>query len=251
MYFGVIDLNDVLRMEEMYQDKEVEKCLLDNYKLLEQGILPKSYINKPLPQYLGSPFTGKYIDIRNKYINKFGFPLFAENWVKPLAKWIGNRPCLEIMAGSGYLSYALNKYGVNIKATDNYSWQKKLDMTQKYYRVENMDAVEAVLKYGKDVKFVICSWPYMDNTAFRALMAMERVNFNCRMIYIGEGYAGCTADDNFFEYQEVCNVEGFNKAVSAYRSWTGVHDYPELCKTKITKEEWDKMQKDLKKDNLV
>ena len=156
--------------------------------------------------------------------------MFAENWVKPLARWIGNRPCLEIMAGSGYFSYALSKYGCNVKATDNYSWKESFSLMNKYIPVENLDCLEAIKKYGKDVKFIICSWPYMDNKANECLLLMRKVNPKCRMIYVGEDMSGCTANNAFFNNLEECYVKGFDDAVSEYRRWDSIHDSIRLIK---------------------
>lgn len=212
--------------------KKLDKNLMDNFKLLKSGVLPKKYIKgrlfkiiKPgLSQEIGKPFW------RDVYIGAFGFPLFAENWVKPLARWIGNRPCLEIMAGSGYFSYALSKYGCNVKATDNYSWKESFSLMNKYIPVENLDCLEAIKKYGKDVKFIICSWPYMDNKANECLLLMRKVNPKCRMIYVGEDMSGCTANNAFFNNLEECYVKGFDDAVSEYRRWDSIHDSIRLIK---------------------
>ncbi|MBS4199128.1 hypothetical protein KHA93_05595 [Bacillus sp. FJAT-49732] len=46
------------------------------------------------------------------------------DWVHHLAKWIGTRKCLEVMAGYGYLARLLNYFGVDIIATDNYHLMK-------------------------------------------------------------------------------------------------------------------------------
>lgn len=233
--FDYSQIDSMLKGNDIDYDeyvKKLDKNLMDNFKLLKSGVLPKKYINgrlfkiiKPgLSQEIGKPFW------RDVYIGAFGFPLFAENWVKPLARWIGNRPCLEIMAGSGYFSYALSKYGCNVKATDNYSWKESFSLMNKYIPVENLDCLEAIKKYGKDVKFIICSWPYMDNKANECLLLMRKVNPKCRMIYVGEDMSGCTANNAFFNNLEECYVKGFDDAVSEYRRWDSIHDSIRLIK---------------------
>lgn len=233
--FDYSQIDSMLKGNDIDYDeyvKKLDKNLMDNFKLLKSGVLPKKYIKgrlfkiiKPgLSQEIGKPFW------RDVYIGAFGFPLFAENWVKPLARWIGNRPCLEIMAGSGYFSYALSKYGCNVKATDNYSWKESFSLMNKYIPVENLDCLEAIKKYGKDVKFIICSWPYMDNKANECLLLMRKVNPKCRMIYVGEDMSGCTANNAFFNNLEECYVKGFDDAVSEYRRWDSIHDSIRLIK---------------------
>lgn len=206
---------------------KVNQSLCDNYTMLKKGQIPKSYVALPLEMCLPWGSAVGYINWRDKYVKDIGFPLIAEDWVKPLAKWIGDRPCLEIMAGTGFLSYALFLYGVDIKATDNYSWNKHFT---NFKEVENIDCLEAVKIYGKDVKFIICSWPYMDEMAYNSLVMMREINPKCRMIYIGEDWGGCTASDKFFEIAEECEVDGFNQAVSKYRRWSGLHDRVKLYK---------------------
>lgn len=211
-----------------YQIEQMVKMnLAENLKKLKAWKIPESYIDTVLPSIIYNA-DRSYINMRSEYIKTSGFALLAQNWIKPLAKWIGDRPCLEVMAGTGMLAYALKKNGVNIIATDNYSWENKFDSIHR--KVIRMDAIEAVKRYGEKVKFIICSWPYMDNTAYQILMTMRQVNPKCRMIYIGESWGGCTADDAFFDAVEECNVTGFEEAVSKYRRWEGIHDYIQLVK---------------------
>ena len=211
-------------------ETKLNENLKENFNLLVNGQLPKEYIGGPIMQFLDSlPYTeGLPVSWRRKYTENIGFPLFAENWVKPLAKWIGDRPCLEVMAGSGFLSYALSLYGCNIKSTDNFTWFPRFNKI--YYNVEQMDCIEAIEKYGKDVKFILISWPYMDNDAYRCLKTMRTINPSCRMIYIGEDIGGCTADNLFFENLIECDVKSFREAVKKYRRWQGVSDSVWLIK---------------------
>lgn len=205
--------------------KTTKRMLKQNYDLLKQGVLPKSYYCRNVELVYDE--TPVHINWRDLYCREFGFTLLSEDWIKPLATWIGDRPCLEIMAGTGYLTKFLSDYGVKIKATDNYSWNNYF---RNFNNVEKLDAIQAIEKYGKDVKFIICSWPYMDDTAYRCLLKMREVNPSCRMIYIGEWEMGCTADEKFFEAVEECQVQGFYDAVKNYSKWYGLHDAVYLLK---------------------
>ena len=205
-------------------DVKFTPILTHNFNLLSKGKLTKTFGNRIVTSIIGDPFHGAYTNWREKYVQNFGFVLYSKDWIKPLSKWIGDRPCLEIMAGSGMLSYFLSLYGVKIRATDNFSWKNTSWFIKNEFSVENLDCIEAIRKYGRDVKFVICSWPYMDNNAFLCLQEMRKVNPKCRMIYIGEGMGGCTANDNFFETAEYIDLNTFDKAVSKYSIWEGIHD---------------------------
>lgn len=216
---------------EEYETK-FNETMKKNLELLKSGKLPKNYMGGgPMPQYLYTLPTdnrGLPVSWRGKYIDNIGFPLYAEDWVKPLAKWIGDRPCLEIMAGTGFFSYALSLYGCKVIATDDFSWKPKFQNI--FYQIENLDCIEAIKKYGKNVKFILCSWPYMDDNAYNCLMLMREINPKCRMIYIGEDWGGCTASDKFFDAIQVLDLKGFNEAVMDYRRWQGIHDFISLIK---------------------
>ena len=48
-----------------------------------------------------------------------GFVRVFRKWTNPLAKFIGDRKVLEVMAGNGMLAYTLKRSGIDIIATDN------------------------------------------------------------------------------------------------------------------------------------
>ena len=158
--------------------------------------------------------------LRSDFIKTIGFTLISNDWIKPLSQWIGDRKCLEVMAGTGSLSFALQQQGIDIIATDDFSWEGSSnwnDNNNYWTEIEHIDATKAVEKYGKDIDIIIISWPYMDDTAHRILQSMRKVNLNCIMIFIGEGMGGCTADDEFFEaIQEIENTE-FEQVVSNFK----------------------------------
>jgi len=188
--------------------------------------IPSSY-----PDYLFNNFN-KW-SLRDKFIKQMGFSLMSLDWIIPLSKWIGSRKCLEVMSGTGSLSFALQQQGINIMATDDFSWtgEDNWNQSKNYWtNIEGIDAIEAVKKYGKDVNVIIMSWPYMDDIAHKVLQEMREVNSFCTMIFIGEGYGGCTASDEFFDNIVEIEDESFNDAVKEYKQWWGIHDYPQLVK---------------------
>ena len=215
--------------EERLEEENKIKILRDNYEILKQGKLPKTFKYRFLPQFECDVFKGEYINWRDKYVKEFGFPLLSEDWIKPLARWIGDRPCLEVMAGKGILTYFLRQYGVKIRATDNFSWREQSWFKNNNF-VEELDCVEAVKKYGNKVLFILCSWPYMDDNAYKVLMTMRRINPKCRMIYIGEWMGGCTANEQFFEEMQVEDLKTFYDAIKKYSCWESIHDDIQLVK---------------------
>ena len=148
--------------------------------------------------YLSTTLERMYF--RNVCIQLIGFPLLTGKFIDNLAEYLKGKKVLEIMSGCGSLSYFLEEKGIKCITTDNYSWEDRWNIIWK--KPIKLDAVKAIEKYGKSVDYVLMSWAYMDDTAYRCLNAMRKVNPNLRMLYIGEGAGGATANDKFFEAAE-------------------------------------------------
>lgn len=193
---------------------------------LEKKIIPNEY-----PKFMIN--SSEFMMLRGAIIERQGFALVSKKWVEPLAKWIGNKKCLEIMCGCGSISYALQQQGVNVIATDNFSWNGMDSWnTKKNYwtDIENIDCIEAIRKYGKDIDVIILSWAYMDNYAYQSLIEMRKVNPGTVMLVIGEGVGGCTADDDFFETMEVIDNKEIDHIDAKYDTWSGLYDHIMLVK---------------------
>jgi hypothetical protein len=192
--------------------------------------------NKKFP-YAYPTFITDYINSyvwRTWYIKNVGYSLISLSWIEPLSKWIGNRKVLELMSGSGALSYALSQNNVNVIATDHHKWKDHNDeqyWENKYWTdIENLDALEALEIYGKDVDLILLSWAPINETAKNIIVKMREVNPNLQMIFIGEGKDGCTADDDFFSIISDIDDESFYSSVKDYQSFFGIYDKPRLIK---------------------
>ena len=84
---------------------------------------------------------------------------YSRTLIESLANIMTGRACLEIAAGDGTLTQFLTDCGVNITATDNYSWQQAVKYPES---VVNLDARSALAAYSPEI--VICSWPPAGNT---------------------------------------------------------------------------------------
>lgn len=137
--------------------------------------------------------------LRDMCIKRGMWAIVDEYWTGALAQWIGGREALEIMAGAGWLSLALRGHGVNIVATDDYSWDKHRHAgIKRVIPVKKMRADRAAAKIEADV--LIVSWPpYEERGIVEACTAWgtERP-----IVYIGESEGGCCAPDEFFEHFE-------------------------------------------------
>lgn len=193
--------------------------------LIEKKRIPKNF---PLP--LREALYG--FEIRDKIIESMGYSFICDSWIVPLTHWISGRKCLEIMAGSGALSYALKRQGVDIIPTDNHSWERWFNKPNALWvDVIKKDCLDAIEEYGRDVDIIIMSWAYMDDMAYKSLLKMREVNDKCIMVYIGEDQGGCTANDDFFENARIINNDPlFTIASQCYKSWYGMHDELKLIK---------------------
>lgn len=185
-------------------------CVLEN--LLNKEI-PECYKNEILLT----------MGLRFRVIPLQGYPLVSKDWIKPLAEWIGDRKCLEIMAGKGTLSYALQSEGKSVIATDGYNWSQ-FDFNSLWTDVEKIDALEAIEKYGKNVDIIIMSWCYMDELGYQSLLKMREVNPNAIMLYIGEPHGGCTGSDSLYENMIKIDDKDIDKINDIYPTWRGIHD---------------------------
>jgi hypothetical protein len=190
-----------------------------------------------IPRFFNDNMSLDVCMLRNVVIHNLGYAMISWKWTNEVAKWINDRKCLEVMAGTGALSYALKKKGVDIITTDNFSWHLNWQGNDKMYTyIENLDAIESVKKYARDVEIIIMSWCYMDDTGYRVLKQMHETNPDCIMLVIGEGHGGCTTDDNFFENLIEIKDYTFRKVQKEFFQWHGIHDYPRLVKLKEEKD---------------
>lgn len=202
---------------------------------LNNGEVPDVFPNMEFPVNMDINDHYAEFKFRHQYTKKYGFSLIDKRWISTLINTvIKDGKVLEVMGGSGYLSWALNKMGVdNIICTDNYSWAN--DIRPKWinsipFEVESLDAIDAIRKYGTDIDFLLMSWPYMDSLAYEVLTTIREVNPKATLIYIGEDYGGCTADDDFFGAVEYVDNDLAAKVNEVFPSFYGIHDRVYLCK---------------------
>lgn len=217
----IMDKKLIEEIGRLYRKKESDYSLLENwFSFFERKEIPDNTPEEIERDKMNFSFY------RGKYIGKTGFVLLDKSWISELATWIGRRKVLEIMAGSGALSVALEREGVNVVATtDDFSWEREFSQ---WKEVEHLSAIESIGKYS-DVDIIICSWPpYNDEAATNALLAMREVNPNALFLYIGEDWGGRTASDSFFETFEEIEDEELDKI--CIPTWSEIHDRLMLLK---------------------
>lgn len=170
----------------------------------------------------------KEMILKEKF-NEIGMFCFVSwDWINPFAEWIGDRSCLEVMAGRGWITHGLQEKGVDIVATDDFSWHKT-DRFKKWNNlvadVEELDAIESVKKYGKYTDILIMAWAYMDDTAYRVIKELHKINPKAIVVFCGEGHGGCTANDNFFNsFEEIEDTVFYGSVAQKYKTWYGLYD---------------------------
>ncbi|MGL5676161.1 MAG: hypothetical protein ACRDDX_07095 [Cellulosilyticaceae bacterium] len=209
----------------------------------------KTYFHKALPEdipfdYTDQTFAGwdsKGVPIvRPKDYNSYdyreilmpivGYTLVTKDFCKALATFIGNKKVLEVMAGTGCLTYGLRQYGVTIHATDDLSE----GLYEKFWidDLEQLDCIESIKKYGKDIDYILISWAAYKAPILTVVQLLKYMNPQAQIIYIGETKGGCTGHDALWDMVAPVGDNTFYPAVFKYRSWYGLHDRPYLLKVR-------------------
>lgn len=214
----------------MKENDKFKKIIEEKFNILSQHKIPDTWTDAFGKDMLDTIDMNLTMDLsaiiyRQKYIETYGFCLVAKDWINELSQIIGSGKCMEIMSGLGLITYALQEAGINCFATDDFSYKNNPAWFSgdPWVNTECIDAVEAVKKYGAKCDYIICSVPYMDNTAYLSLMAMREVNPECKMIYIGEGPGGYTADDDFFKSMNT--VDCLSDINILFRTFPFTHDF--------------------------
>lgn len=210
------------------------------YSIASQIKISKS-IPEKMPYYIPNDFFKNYdinfekhltlmnlqYILRDLYMKQYGFPFISKKWINPLVNYLKNKKVLEVMSGTGYLGSILKNKNINIICTDDFSW----GYNNHYTNIENIDAIKAIKKYGKDIDIVIMSWPpYNSNIANKVTKKLHLINNSAKIIYIGEQKGGCTANDDFFNNIKVIKDKKFNKIRDNYQSYAHIKDNLYLVK---------------------
>lgn len=115
---------------------------------------------------------------------------YSKPLLRGLVNLIGGRSVLEVAAGDGSLSRLLKGRGVDIRATDDYSWAHAIQYPE---AVEKLPVSPSLIKYKPQV--VICSWPPPNNIFERAIFSFQTVE-----MYISIGSRHSFATGNWRDY---------------------------------------------------
>jgi hypothetical protein len=183
-------------------------------------------------QYYGSvPLTDilkKIDDAIPSVTSSWNDYVTRDTWVKRFSWAIPNSlailaildcgPVIELGAGSGYWAMWVELCGGDIKAydIDPKGGSSYLDASAPKHFAVQPGSIEQ-LENARHRTLMLCWPPYADDFAQRALEAYR----GDRLIFIGEGWGGCTADDTFFDILETRWEE--EKYIEIPR-WSGIRD---------------------------
>ena len=188
------------------------KTIQNNIELLESGLTPDYWPDMERMGLLGGFEVFSLRETVNIKHNMWA--LVDKVWTKVLAERLQGQKCLEIMAGSGWLSKALSEHGISAVATDRDAGRAVFDVTA-------MDAAEAIKTYREECDVLILSWPTYSCPA--ASECLTEWPTDKPIVYIGESQGGCCAEDSFFSQIE------FLEEISI-PSWGAIHDRCYICK---------------------
>lgn len=167
-----------------------------------------------------SPFLerdNKYCSFltRSTYNEMFSWPLITKGTVTDISSFLEKKKCLSVMSGKGGLEFILNDRGHDIIASDindmseEHAFAKSLCKdfcdSSKILPFMQMDARNAVIDVDHEV--LLMSWPpYGKDIGFQTLDLALKTGTRY-LIYIGEGYDGCCATNEFFELLAKCTKD--------------------------------------------
>ncbi len=154
-------------------------------------------------------------------------------FAKALADYLNGAPVLEIMAGNGYISKGLRNNNANqqIYTTDSQAWVKENE-TGKHpvTKIEKLDAVSAIKKYGDQVDYVIMSWaPDKGETDWEVLQLLRQDYPDIKFLVIGEK-DGATNSKKFWQEAHLSQDEDLQKVNQQLHSFDLIDEQIYLAK---------------------
>lgn len=171
---------------------------------------------------------------RRKFQTNFSWAIPTPKAIKSIVDFAAGEVIYEIGAGKGYWAYFINEMGGKIKCFDNpdcvydyFESPKKNDCGQNIATADELKTFypvdfctpKGVVDKCKDANILMFCWPEYDKKwAYEYLKKIQPD----KLIYIGEEFGGCCANDDFFKYIEKKYEE---YGYTDIPQWYGLHDY--------------------------
>lgn len=207
--------------EHVYGELVLQPCekhtnpYYDEYVFLKKAHKTMDYVERHV----------SFSETRNKLTTKYGWAIPNPSTIIKLSLMFKDHGIVEIGAGSGYWANMLANEGTDVKAFDNFSWYGPVDTWETFYHPVEQGSHEVLQKMPElNERALMLCWPnYAEPFATECLTAYT----GDHLIYIGEGYGGCTGDDKFHyildvEWEEVMVIDipqfyGINDVCFVYK----------------------------------
>lgn len=237
-------IEQLTKYAKLFDDFGEIKFLINNVlesdRLIKNGLLPQPLPKLLLPDNIqdtvfqavnakypkgdprGDALWNKYIDalprvdklLRNyrDYLeDTYGMWSYPNAmFINALSDYLGGAPVLEIMAGNGYLSKGLRDHNPaeTIYTTDSMAWKKE-NQTGRHpvTKIESLDALAAINKYGDKVDYVLMCWSPDKLTIDMDVLNLIRNQFpQLKLLIIGEKN-GATNSKEFWQSAKLSQDE--------------------------------------------
>ena len=193
------------------EDQERIKFIADKFNIPESQVIKEVRKNMGLMEE-----TYK----RHYFTDKYGWSVPTQEAIDKIKEFVSGDKVIEIGSGYGMWAKLMKDSGISIYATDalsSPSAKTYRPRDESFTEVEDLEAVEAILKYS-GVNVLMLSWPPYDQPMATNAIKVFKGN---KLIFIGEDSGGCTADSEFFEILD----KGWNKAGKVdIPRWEGIYD---------------------------
>jgi hypothetical protein len=176
------------------------------------------------PTYLSSAFdheTANRLSVagatRQYLATHYTWSIISPGDIGWMSKVLDGRGVVEVGAGTGYRAWQLEQAGIDVAAYDPFppSEENRYCKGGPYTTVLSGDASAA--KHHPDRALLMVWPPYGGHSARHALS----VYTGDLLIYAGEGFGGCTADDDFYELLAAEWTEVSSSP--CHVTWWGIH----------------------------
>lgn len=130
--------------------------------------------------------------VRREITTKYAFAIPNDKALDVIAE-VG--PVVEIGAGTGYWAEMLRRRGCDVAAYDLLG--ERHAHWFPYGCLGRVDVGGTEMAAQHSDRTLLLVWPYMDSMAYDATVAYAEAGGR-RLVYVGEGWGGATASDDFF-----------------------------------------------------
>lgn len=148
---------------------------------------------------------------------RYAWSIISPGDVQWMVDQLDGRAVVEVGAGTGYWAWQLEQAGVDVAAYDPHPPGPDNNYCKHGpYTTVLQDGAEAAAHHPDRALLMV--WPPYDGEHARHALSVYRGDL---LLYAGEGWGGCTADDGFYE---LLNAEWTEVGESPHHvTWQGIH----------------------------